>query len=34
MQPFLDSIHTMNIVHNQPNGMLMDEENFYLLTAG
>ena len=34
VQPFLDSIHTMNIVHNQPNGMLMDEENFYLLTAG
>ncbi len=34
MQPFLDSIHTMNIVHNQPNGMLMDEENFYLLMAG
>ncbi len=33
MQPFLDSIHTMNVIHNQPNGMLMDEENIYLLSA-
>ena len=33
IQPFLDSIHTMNVIHNQPNGMLMDEESFYLLTT-
>lgn len=31
MRPFLESIHTVNLLYNTPKGLLMDGENLYVL---